>query len=345
MRLSIAVLVVPTSLLLAQPGSVPLSAKEKREIVQATASAYADGYVFADKGRLIANQVRRRFNAGSFNSIDQPEPFAAALTRAVRDAVPDRHIEILPPEPHAAGSSAPAQSQAEQLSWVDRLRRRNYDFVRVERLPGNVGLLQLNSFPPPEIASESAAAAMIFLKHSDALIIDLRDNGGGTGDMVRFLASYFFPVQTRLSRTFRRAGNPQVTYDTTLMTVPGERMPTIDLFILTSGRTFSAAEAFAFALQQQGRADVVGEKTGGGGNAGDYIELGHGFRAFVPDIHVSSPIDDSSWEGRGVQPDISAPAAESLTVAHREALRRLLAKTADSSMRESLQRALTATIE
>lgn len=315
----------------------PLTGEQRREIATAAATAYADFYVFPDRGAAIAAHVRAEAARGAFDRIAEPQAFAAALTAAIHSVQPDRHIEILPPAP-AAGPTP--RTRAEQLSWIERLRRRNFDFVRVERLPGNVGYLRLDSFPPPEIAAPTAAAAMAFLRNSDALIIDLRENGGGTGDMVRFLASYFFVEPTRLSRTFRRDRNPQTSFDMTLSTVPGERMPIIDLFVLTSSRTVSAAEAFAFALQQQRRAVVVGETTAGAANGGGYLDIGHGFRAFVPDVHVSSPVDETSWEGVGVQPDIGAPATQALVRAHREALQRLLAAATDDHARETLRRAM-----
>lgn len=324
----------------AQPASAPLSQAQRREVVEAAASAYADYYVFADKGRLIAAHMRRELSRGAFSRIEQPTPFAAALTAAIQAVNPDRHIEIVPPAPAPSAPAAAPQSRAERLAWVERLRRRNYDFVRVERLPGNVGYLRLDSFPPPELAAPTAAAAMAFLKNSGALIVDLRENGGGTGDMVRFLASYFFVEPTRLSRSFRRDGTPQTTYDMTLSTVPGERMPIIDIFVLTGPRTISAAEAFAFALQQRGRAVIVGETSAGAGNAGEYLDIGHGFRAFVPDVHVSSPVNETSWEGVGVRPDLPVTAAQALAAAHREALQRLLAAASDDRTRETLRRAL-----
>ena len=122
-------------------------------------------------------------------------------------------------------------------------------------------------------------------------------------------------------------------------------MPNVDIFILTSGGTFSAAEAFAFALQQNERAEMVGETTGGGGNAGDYLDIGHGFQAFVPDVHVMAPYGDTSWERTGVRPDISSSAAEALTVAHREAVRRLIARETDEAIREQLRTALAAELD
>ncbi|HYD12628.1 MAG TPA: S41 family peptidase [Allosphingosinicella sp.] len=327
--------------LAAPAGAQSLTAQQKREIAGAAATAYADFYVFADRGAAIAAHLRREAGRGAFDRIDQPQAFAAALTAAIRTVQADRHLEILPPRP-ATSTTATAgpPSRAERLSWIEPLRRRNYDFVRVERLPGNVGYLRLDSFPPPELAASTAAAAMAFLRHCDAIIIDLRENGGGTGDMVRFLASYFFVEPTRLSRTFRRDRNPQTSYDMTLPSIPGDRIPIADIFVLTSNRTISAAEAFAFALQQQGRAVVIGETTAGAGNAGDYLDIGHGFRAFVPDVHVSSPVNETSWEGVGVRPDIAATSEQGLATAHREALQRLLSATTDERRRAALRRAM-----
>lgn len=327
----------------AQPAAPALTVERQRAIVGAAAAAYADGYVYRDRGNAIAEALRRQAARGDYDRPLRPAAFATALTRAIRAVQPDRHIEILAPAPGAAPAVADApRTRVERLGWIARLRRRNYDFVRVERLPGNVGYLRLDTFPPPELAEATAAAAMAFLAHSDAVIVDLRENGGGTNDMVRFLASYFFAEPTRLSRILNRARDPQLSIESTLTSVPGERMPIVDLFILTSAKTISAAEAFAFPLQQLGRAVVVGEVTAGAANGGEYIDLGDGFRAFVPDVHVYSPIDETSWEGRGVQPDIAAPAAQALAVAHREALRRLLASAKDTSARETLQGALEA---
>lgn len=315
----------------------PLTATERVAIVRSAAAQIEQYYVFEAKARQMAAQLRGPVARAAAAAPAEPRAFAAWLTAELRRIGNDRHLEVTPPAPSAA-PGAP-RSRAEQLSWLAPLRRRNYDFARVERLPGNVGYLRLNSFPPPELAGATAAAAMAFLKHTEALIIDLRDNGGGTGDMVRLLASYLFAVPTRLSRTFRRYGTPQVTYDMTLATIPGERMPLVDVFVLTSGETFSAAEAFAFTLQEHDRADVVGERTGGGGNAGDYLDAGQGFSVFVPDVAVSSPFGEKTWEGVGVQPDIPTPAADALRVAHRTAVERLLA-AAEPAARARYQRAL-----
>jgi len=320
------------------PSKPSLTAAERVEVVRSAAGQIEQNYVFENKAKQIAAQLRGSVAQAAANAPEDPKAFAEWLTGELRRIGSDKRLELTAPS--TSSSPIASQTRAQRLGWLDRLRRRNYDFIRVERLAGNVGYLSLNSFPPPEVAQETAAAAMAFLKHSDALIIDLRANGGGTGDMVRLLASYFFAEPTRLSRSFRRYGVPQVSYDSTLTTIPGERMPIIDLFILTSGETFSAAEAFAFALQQRNRAQTVGEKTGGGGNAGDYLDVAYGFSVFVPDVAVSSPISDESWEGVGVKPNIPVTSIQALEVAHRTAVRRLLVAATDPTTRQRYQQVL-----
>jgi C-terminal processing protease CtpA/Prc len=222
------------------------------------------------------------------------------------------------------------------------LRRRNNDFNAVRRLPGNVGYLELLSFPPPDVAGTTAAGAMNFLSATDAVIIDLRRNGGGTGDMVNFLATWFFDHPTALANTIRRAQGT-ITVDRTLPWVPGPRMTSQELFILTSRGTFSAAEGFAFVLQALKRATIVGEVTKGGGNAGRYTDVVPPFRLFVPNAHPVSAATGASWERVGVKPDIAVDAADALETAHAEALRRLIAKTNDTERKRELEWALDAT--
>jgi hypothetical protein len=164
---------------------------------------------------------------------------------------------------------------------------------------------------------------MALLAHTDAMLIDLRHNSGGTGDMVRFLASWFFDQPTTITSTWRRADS-RLTEDRTLPYIPGERRPAVPLFVLTSDATFSAAEAFAFGLQQLGRAVVVGERTRGGANAGRYRSVGFGLRVFIPVANARSPVNGKSWDRVGVLPDVPAPADSALVVAHAAALRRLV---------------------
>ena len=118
--------------------------------------------------------------------------------------------------------------------------RSNYGFREIKILAGNIGYLDLRGFMAAELAGETAVAAMGFLAHADAVIVDLRHNGGGSPSMIQLLSSYFFGRRTHLNSFFWR-GKEQIDQTWTLPHVPGTVRPDVPLYVLTSARTFSAA--------------------------------------------------------------------------------------------------------
>jgi retinol-binding protein 3 len=216
----------------------------------------------------------------------------------------------------------------------------NFGFEKAMRLPGNVGLLELNSFQAPEYAGEMAGAVMTFLANTDALIIDLRTSRGGSLDMVPYLASYFFGGEPfHLGDMYWRVENRAQQF-WTVPYLPGGRYIDKDVYLLTSRNTFSAPEGLAAFLQHHKRATVVGEPTRGGTHPGMLIKVHTNFAVFVPlgkPVYPSGqptlvfgrwlyPTQTADDEGRGLAPDIAAPAANALQVAHIDALTRAMAR-------------------
>ncbi|HYH08212.1 MAG TPA: S41 family peptidase [Thermoanaerobaculia bacterium] len=304
-----------------------LTTSDRTAVLDRIGELVRERYVYEDVARRCTAQLQERNARGEFAALEDA-PFAAAVTAALRADCDDKHFELVVSQP-----SAPAP--ADPSSWLEPLRRRNYDFAEVRHMPGNVGYVEIRSFPPPDVAATVAAGAMNMLAGTDAIIIDLRRNGGGTGDMVLFLATYFFERQTALGNTIRRAQGTS-TQDRTLPYVPGPRLTKQELFILTGKETFSAAEAFAFLLQQVKRATIVGAVTKGGANAGRFTDVPPNFRVFISNAHATSAATGKTWDKVGITPDIAVPEAEALTAAHREALRRLRAKTTDAAWQREL---------
>lgn len=297
--------------------AVLLFATSRDAVIDRVAELIVERYVYEDVAKRCTAELRATYASGKLHE-DDDKAFAAAVTDELRRACDDLHFELV-----VRATDAPPPS--DPSSWLEPLRKRNFDFAEVRSMEGNVGYLDLRSFPPPDVAGVVAAGAMNFLSASDAVIIDLRKNGGGTGDMVLFLATYFFERQTALTNTIRRAQGTS-TQDRTLPYVPGPRLAKQEVFVLTSRTTFSAAEGFAFALQQAGRATVVGERTRGGANAGRFTDVPPNFRVFISNAHAVSAVTGKTWDKSGITPDIAAKADEALEVAHREALRRLRAR-------------------
>ena len=199
----------------------------------------------------------------------------------------------------------------------------NGGFEKVERLDGNVGLLKFNGFLPPEFAGDTAVAAMNFLASSDALIVDLRENGGGDPAMVALICSYLFGAEpVHLNDLYFRPANETHQY-WTLSFVPGKHYGEKPVYVLTSRNTFSGAEEFTYNLKTRKRATIVGETTGGGANPGGPERIDDHFQVFVPSGRAINPVTKINWEGTGVTPDVAVPADQAFHTAYLRALKQL----------------------
>jgi hypothetical protein len=179
---------------------------------------------------------------------------------------------------------------------------------------------------------------MGFLAGSDALIIDLRDNSGGEPTMIQLLISYLVPSEpVHFSSFYIRKGDKTRQFWTQAW-VPGTRLPAVPVFVLTSGRTFSAAEDFAYSLKSLKRATIVGETTGGGAHPVEIHQVkGYPVLLRLPFGRSINPITGTDWEGTGVEPDIKAAAADALAVAHTRALDAVAAKATDPARKAELE--------
>ena len=224
-----------------------------------------------------------------------------------------------------------APSPQDMLDYEKELKRINGGFEKVERLQGNVGYVDFRFFGQHPIAFKAVDSAFAFLQNTDALIIDLRQNGGGSPEMVAYICSYLFGDEpVHLNDLYFRPSNETRQYWTS-PSVPGPRYLDKPVYVLTSSRTFSGAEECSYNLKNLKRATIVGETTGGGAHPGGSERLSDYFTAFIPSGRAINPITKTNWEGTGVEPDIKVAAAEALKTAHADAVGKLLAaaKTED----------------
>jgi C-terminal processing protease CtpA/Prc len=195
-------------------------------------------------------------------------------------------------------------------------------------LPGNIGYLKLNGFVDAQIAGPTAVAAMNFLANADALIVDLRDNGGGSPSMIQLLSSYFFEERVHLNSFYIRRTDEWEEFWTHDQ-VQGPRMTEMPIFVLTSGRTFSAAEEFTYNLKNLERATIVGETTRGGAHpvTGSTIPFdGFTIGMTIPYGRAVNPVTGTNWEGTGIDAHIEVPADDALDAAVREASRSIVVR-------------------
>ena len=252
-------------------------------------------YVFPDRGEQCAHRILERMVRGDY-PLERPNELAKALESELFSITRDRHLRIS----HVRGEQAEPDVPSSRRSTG---KKYNHGFRKVERLVGNVGYLEMTGFHEPQSAAETALAAMTFLQNSEAIILDLSSNGGGSAEMVKLMASWLLPPKTALSGIYWRASGQVEQAWTEAWLGGARRLLEVPVFVITSDYTFSAAEALAYDLQTAGRATIIGTRTGGGAHPGEEFSLGSGFHVWMPLGRAIHPKTASNWEGRGVTPD------------------------------------------
>jgi peptidase S41-like protein len=286
-----------------------------RVAVVGHAAAILDSFYFSPAiGKQLSDSLRARLGRGAYDRFRNGPGLALRLNDDLAEIAHDKHLGIryvptLPPQ-RLAGEPPPAPSRAD-------LDETNCGFKKVEQLDGNVGYVRFDSFEEIELCGSTAGAAMSFVAGTHALIIDLRDNGGGKPEMVALIASYLFDHRTHLGDLWDRYADSTHHY-WTQDSVPGRRFGSAKpVYVLTSAHTFSAAEEFAYDLQALKRVTVVGETTGGGAHPASEGRLGDHFAINVPWGNSINPITGTNWERVGVLPDLKVPASDALDAAVR----------------------------
>jgi len=323
--------------LAAPPAPPAVNAKDRAAIVDDIASALNETYVFPETAKKMEERMRQQLKSGAYDKLGTLDVFTEKLTEDLRSVSHDLHLGV-GWDPAPPGGEAGGPTPADQARFAAESRRDNYCFHKVEHLAGNVGYLKLDCFAPAELGGGAAVAAMGFLSGSDALIFDLRDNGGGSPSMIQLLISYLMaPEPTHLNDFYIRKGDKTRQFWTQAW-VPGMRLPDVPVFVLTSGRTFSAAEEFTYNLKNLKRATLVGETTGGGAHPVDlYRVKGYPVAVRLPFGRAVNPISGTNWEGTGVEPDVKVSATEALDVAHSRALAAVAEKATDPEQKASLK--------
>ena len=310
-------------------------------VLAAVAREMTERYVFPE----VAEQVRQALADPSrrkpWRDTRAPEAFAQQLTDWLQALTRDKHLRV-----RYSAMPLPERPQSDDITPEELARERqddawrNHGVEKVERLPGNIGLLVLNSFSPASWAGGTLAAAMTVLAQTDSLIIDLRRNGGGDPATVALLSSYLFDERTHLNDLVWRQG-PRTEQFWTQDWVPGLRYGgQKPVYVLTSSRTFSGAEEFSYNLRNLKRATLVGETTGGGANPGDTVRLQAHFSMFVPMGRAHSPVTGTNWEGSGVTPHVAVPADDALRQAQLLALPPLIGALPDPERQQALRNRL-----
>ena len=282
-----------------------------------------DRYIFPDRALAAKAKIDAALAAGAYDPVDDPRVFAERLTEDLQSVTHDKHMRVT-----AMGGPPPAgppQPPPPQTSG---------GFARVDILKGNIGYIRLLNFPPPRAFNPAAEEAMRDLAGTDALIIDMRDNGGGSADSDSYFGSFFFdPAKPVALNSIVNRTPATNTFTTTEFKTRPVATPYLNkpVYILTSSRTFSGGEAFIYDLQVLKRVSIYGETTGGGANPGGVFPIGGRFGIFIPQGRAENPATKTNWEGVGVKPDHPMEAKLAFQAALSDAVAQLLKTKANDA--------------
>jgi C-terminal processing protease CtpA/Prc len=298
-------------------------------------------YVFPDVAAKVVAALKEHVAKKDYDQITSAQEFARRVTSDMQAVANDRHLRMSYGMIGPMGPSSPEERERMRLEHLADDQSRNFGFDSVQRLAGNIGYLDLRNFLEARDAGDTAAAAMNFLSNCDAVIFDLRKNGGGSPSMIDLLISYLYPRGARVHlNDFRQRNTEEREQYWTLPWVPGKTLAGKDVYVLTSKRTFSAAEEFTYDIQTQKRGTIVGEVTGGGANPGGGVQLGNNFGVFIPFGSAYNPITKTNWEGVGVKPDVQVAAEDALKVAHLMALRKMASREGPPRLKQEVKATL-----
>jgi hypothetical protein len=306
--------------------------------VEGVAAVIEANYFDERRAAQIASDLRKSATSGEFDRYAEQSDLASELTQRLRKL--DGHFGVRwNPEEPPSREPRPPRTEPPPES------RTNYGFRRVERLPGNIGYIELTyaadidfsqSDSPPRRAADAALAMM---RDADAVILDVRANGGGAPSMVGYLISAFVDSKADIYNTFysregTQSERPAEHYPAPMLSVP--------LYVLASGQTGSAAESIAFTLQSAKRAQIVGERSAGAANPGRPFRTPQGYSVFVATGAPRNPINGRNWEGEGVKPDVEVTSERALQRAQEVALEKILSGSIAGAARTDVQWTLEA---
>jgi len=311
----------------ARGAALQLTTAQQQAAIASIISAVETKYVFPERLPAIVSRMRAGLTSGRYDL--GATRFAEQVTEDLRQASQDRHMYLnYAPAEYAASAVAGGSDSTAALDalYARRTTRANHGLSELRILPGNIRYLRITAFPWMDDRTGAAYDdALRFLRDGDAVIIDLRNNGGGSHAAVRYLLSHFMKPEV-LDITFLQAGEPPMQSHT-LNHLPAGRIEGKPLYVLVNRQVGSAAEAFAYDVQQFKLGTLVGETTGGAANNNTFVPIAPGFMLSVSYGRPVHPVSGGNWEGVGVTPEIPVKSDKALAKAQTLALTTLMAKS------------------
>lgn len=295
------------------------------DVVRDVVKVVREHYVFPDKAPAVVRRLEQSLASGRY-ATDNPATLAERLSKDMYESSgKDGHMYVnyKPAEARALGSPG-AQPKPDPAFFAQQMANVNHGITELKVLPGNVRYMNISQWfwDPKGVTQAVYDDAMRFLRGGDAIIIDVRGNGGGNAAAVQYLVSHFLDPDRKII-TFRSGPN-EVEEGRSLRVAAG-KISGKPLFVLAGPGSASASEEFAAHVKNFKLGTLIGKTTAGAGNPNGNFPVSHGFVASVSVGTAIHPVTNTGWEGTGIVPDRDVELPRALDVAHLEALKAQLA--------------------
>jgi DNA-binding MarR family transcriptional regulator len=296
-----------------------IDATRRAELVNALADTLVNGYVYEAVGRRAADTLRWELKSGAYDALNGGDDFARRINETLRRVVNDGHLGVtyknagqrmrtVQPLPAASATVERPKGISRVIAEPDL----GIPFAQV--LDGKIGYVEIEGFSGDTDALATVDSIMAMFADAKAIIIDVGRNRGGGPLVIQHLSGYLFDKPVHLvSSIMRGMDKPRDRWSSEK--IPGKKLPTIPVYVLTSRRTISAAESFAFGLRNHKRITIVGERTAGGGHFGGFVEVAPELTVFLPRGRTYNPATNEGWEAEGLKPDVEVPYSKALETA------------------------------
>lgn len=329
-RVSFACAALMTAAVAVAAAPPMLTREQGRAAVDEVLRLVGAHYVFPAKRPAIVAAVKAARDAGTYD-VASPQEFAEKLTADLAKTSEDGHMYVNYNPAQFADLSRPAGRNGPSRFDLDVGRENNDGYDEQKVLPGNVRYVKVSAFMWSEKTTPPIIdAAARFLSNGDAIVIDLRGNGGGHAEAVQRLTSYFFAGGTQELIRFHDGISGKTDISRVLAKLPAPRLTGKPLYVLTDGGSASAAEEFAYHVQQFKLGTLVGEKTAGAANNNQLFPVAPFFVASVSAGRPEHPVSRTNWERVGVAPHVATRPADALNHAHLMALKTLASRASQA---------------
>ncbi len=183
--------------------------------------------------------------------------------------------------------------------------------IESKSLPDDIGYLKVASWSKKAKQNGQNVSEIIIeefekIKNNDSIIIDVRQNSGGSTQFAEILAGHFVDKPIKFATGLKRIPGEENLVERDFVVKPKGEFLDKKVVILTGPKCLSSNEIFILSLKDSGKAITIGENTGGGSGCPTFFDINLGNKNFTLSVSTWRLIrkNGQALEGQGIEPDV-----------------------------------------